>query len=115
MFSQLLVSYWNDQSDIHFYFAGVAAGLVRGTGVCFSKWLAIVQRSFIPGCFEKSVELLVFHVGGRSAQTPYFFAGWLNPFGHAFCNRRNLVSCGDIHFAACALICFARSLSMSGA
>jgi hypothetical protein len=30
------------ESDAHFYFAGVAAGFVHGTGVCFSPWLAVV-------------------------------------------------------------------------
>jgi hypothetical protein len=25
-----------------FYFAGVVAGFTRGTGVCFSTWLAMV-------------------------------------------------------------------------
>jgi hypothetical protein len=31
--------------DIHFYFAGVTAGFARGTGVCFSTWLAVAHSA----------------------------------------------------------------------
>ena len=34
---------------IYFYFAGVAAGVARGTGVCFSTWLAVAHSASLAG------------------------------------------------------------------
>ena len=34
-----------------FYFAGAAAGFARGTGVCFSTWLAVAHSASLAGLF----------------------------------------------------------------
>jgi hypothetical protein len=39
------------KSDIHFYGVGDGVGFARGTGVCFSTWLAVAHSASFAGLF----------------------------------------------------------------
>jgi len=54
-----------------FYFAGDAAGLARGTAVCFSTWLTLAILCFIMRCFVVWLTLTIYKPIG-SARNNYF-------------------------------------------
>jgi hypothetical protein len=54
------------QSNIDFYFAGVAAVFARGTGVCFSTWLAVAHSAVMPKSTSQTSPRRAFGMFGLS-------------------------------------------------